>query len=427
MALSGVLLLSLFEQYFLQATENSLAAQARITAQAILPDSNTEGQVNEVQTPLTNTLQQQSASNLYVESANAFQLQASNFQLNPLADVSIQLGTQLNTHIRILNADGIVLVDSQPSGIGQNLQTDTLVRQALHGSYASDLLDSNRMGLALPVERGDELMAIVYLSQPLNDVIAVLQDLRGRWLLATGSGLLLSAVVGLVLSQVIVKPLRRLTAATEAVAAGNYDQKVTINTRDELGRLSKTFNEMTERLRSARQMQTDFVANVSHELRTPLTSMKSMIETLRNGAVDDHEVRDPFLETVETETNRLIRLVNDLLLLSRVDSRGLQLHCKPVEVAPLIQDVVTPFAAHAQNAIQLQIPDGLCVSVDPDRIAQVLINLLDNAAKYSRPQGAVTVTARRDDDDMALISIADEGIGIPSADLSRIGQRFYRT
>jgi signal transduction histidine kinase len=283
------------------------------------------------------------------------------------------------------------------------------------------------MGLALPVQRGDELMAIVYLSQPLNDVIAVLQDLRGRWLLATGSGLLLSAVVGLVLSEVIVKPLRRLTAATEAVAAGNYNQKVTINTRDELGRLSKTFNEMTERLRAARQIQTDFVANVSHELRTPLTSMKSMIETLRNGAVDDHEVRDPFLETVETETNRLIRLVNDLLLLSRVDSRGLQLQCKPVELAPLIQDVVTPFAAHVQNAIRLQIPDGLCVSVDPDRIAQVLINLLDNAAKYSRPQGAVTVTARRDDDDMALISIADQGMGIPSADLSRIGQRFYRT
>jgi signal transduction histidine kinase len=427
MALSGVLLLSLIEQYFLQETENSLLAQARITAEAIAPGASLGGDTSNELSPLTNAIQQQNDINLYVEAANATQLEASNFELDPLMDVSLQLGAQLNTHIRILNADGIVLVDSQESGVGQSLQTDDLVRQSLTGDYASAMLDEGRMGLVFPVLRDGERVAAVYLVQPLNDVIAVLQNLRVRWLMATGSGLLLSAVVGLLLSHVIVKPLRRLTAATEAVAQGNFDQQVVVNTQDEVGRLSRTFNDMTVRLRNARQMQVDFVANVSHELRTPLTSVKSMIETLRGGAVDDPEVRDPFLETVEGETNRLIRLVNDLLLLSRVDSRGLHLQCKRVELAGLVQDVITPFEAQAQNPIRVQIPDGLCVSADPDRLAQVLINLLDNAVKYSPPYAAVTVSARRDREGMALVSVCDEGIGISPADLPRIGQRFYRT
>ena len=426
MALSGVLLLSLIEQYFLQETQNSLLAQARITAQAIAPGSSA-GETSNALSPLTNAIQQQNNANLYVESANTSQLAQSNFELDPLMDVSIQLGAQLNTHIRILNAAGIVLVDSQETGVGQNLQHDDLVRQSLTGEYASATLDGDRMGLAFPVERGGERVAVVYLVQPLNDVIAVLQDLRWRWLLATASGLLLSAGVGLLLSQVIVKPLRRLTLATEAVAQGNFDQQVVVNTQDELGRLSKTFNEMTVRLHDARQMQVDFVANVSHELRTPLTSIKSMIETLRDGAVDDPEVRDPFLETVEGETNRLIRLVNDLLLLSRVDSRGLHLQRKPVELAGLVQDVIASFEAQALNPIRVQIPDGLCVSADPDRLAQVLINLLDNAVKYSPPQRAITVIAEHDGESMARVSVCDEGIGISAADLPRIGQRFYRT
>jgi two-component system sensor histidine kinase VicK len=211
-------------------------------------------------------------------------LQAENLSLPPenlspgdsdlsyLADVSLQFSTQLETRIRILDAQGIVLVDTQGQEGGADLGSDSLVAQALEVGYASRTDETGRetiMYVVLPVQVDNQLVGVVYLSQPLSDVAAVLHDLRTRWLLATGIALLLSGVVGLLLSGAITRPLRRLTTAAGAVAHGQFDQQVPVRSGDEIGRLSQAFNDMTARLQAARQMQSDFVANVSHELRTP--------------------------------------------------------------------------------------------------------------------------------------------------------------
>ena len=286
------------------------------------------------------------------------------------------------------------------------------------------------MYLALPILVDNQPVGVVYLSQPLSDVTAVLSDLRTRWLLATAIALALSGVVGLLLSGAITRPLRRLTVAAGAVAQGQFDQQVPVRSQDEIGRLSQAFNEMTARLRAARQMQNDFVANVSHELRTPLTSIKGMVETLRGGAIDDPEVRDRFLETAESETDRLIRLVNDLLLLSRADSEALNLHRGSTDLADLVRattDRLRPQAETRDLALEVEAgPDPLVVWIDADRIEQVLVNLLDNAIKYSQAGGVVTVTATVEPDGAALVQVRDQGIGIPAQDLPRVSQRFYR-
>jgi signal transduction histidine kinase len=241
---------------------------------------------------------------------------------------------------------------------------------------------------------------------------------------------LLSAAAGLLLSGSIASPLRRLTAAASAVARGQFNQQVAVRSHDEVGHLSRAFNDMTARLQTARQMQVDFVANVSHELRTPLTSIKGMLETLRDGAVDDPDVRDRFLETAESETDRLIRLVNDLLLLSRTDSEALSLRRESRDLADLVRVVLDHLApqAEAQGLVLKQEvrADTPLVWIDPDRIEQVLVNLLDNAIKYSRTGGAVTVKASAERDHTALVQVCDEGIGIPTEDLPYIGRRFYR-
>jgi signal transduction histidine kinase len=286
------------------------------------------------------------------------------------------------------------------------------------------------MHLAIPLLVEGKLVGAVYLSQPLHDAMAVLGDLRTQWLLSTVIALLLSGVVGLLLSGAIARPLRRLTDATGAVARGQFDQQVPVRSRDELGRLSQTFNEMTARLRSARQMQVDFVANVSHELRTPLTAVKGLVETLRAGAMDDPQVRDHFLETVEGETDRLIRLVSDLLTLSRADSEALNLQREPTDLAKLARataDRLVPQAEARGLVLQVEAGSGSTLALaDGDRIEQVLVNLLDNAIKYSRPGGTVTVRVDGGSGQLARVQVRDEGIGIPADDLARIGERFYR-
>jgi signal transduction histidine kinase len=189
---------------------------------------------------------------------------------------------------------------------------------------------------------------------------------------------------------------------------------------------------MTARLRAARQMQVDFVADVSHELRTPLTAVKGTVETLRDGAVDDLHVRDRFLETIESETDRLIGLVNNLLLLSRVDSEALNLRREPVDLKQLAKAVTDLLASRAEKrdlVLQVDASSGVPQAwADADRLQQVLVNLLDNAIKYSRPGGSVTVSLNPTEDgsQWALVQVRDEGIGIPAEDLPRIGQRFFR-
>ena len=438
MSLSGFLLLSLLERYFLQAMEDSLIAQARITAQALIPGAITEGPPVEAPDPAFNTLQQQT-SNIALQAENVAppvgDLSLGDLDLAYLANASLQLSTQLDTRIRILDAQGIVWVDSQQEEQSADLWADPLVRQALEGRYASRMAQTDRaeetaMHLALPVLVEGQLVGVVYLSQPLRDVTAVLHDLRTRWLLSTAIALLLSGVVGWLLSRAIASPLRRLTAAAEAVAGGRLDQQVPVRSRDELGRLSQTFNEMTARLRAARQMQVDFVANVSHELRTPLTAIKGLVETLRDAAADDPQVRDRFLETVEGETDRLIRLVNDLLILSRADSEALNLQRVSVDLAQLVRATMNRLAPQAEArglACRAEAhPDPLVVWADPDRVEQVLLNLLDNAIKFSQSGGTVTVRVRGEPGQPVRVQVQDEGVGIPAEDLARVGQRFYR-
>jgi len=437
MGLVALTLLSFLENYFLQSAEDSLIAQAHFTVQTIIPTALTAGPPVTTQSPLNNAIQQQAAGNLYVQTTPLTPTTGllNTLDLSYLADTSLQLGTQLDTRVRLLNTQGHVLVDSSKSDTSLELQTDPLVTRALQGQYASRVDTTSAapaVSVAMPILNNGQTIGVAYLSQSLRNVLTVLNDLRVRLLLSTLIALALSAFVGWWLSRRITRPVQQLTTAAEAVAEGKFDQAVQVNSHDEIGRLSNTFNDMTARLQAARQMQVDFVADVSHELRTPLTSIKGTLETLRAGAVDDLEVRDRFLETVETETDRLIRLVNDLLMLSRADSASLNLSRKPTDMGRLVQALADRLAEQAQAAVRdLRIevsidPEVPLAWADADRIEQVLLNLMDNAIKYSRLRGRITLRVSTTKDNWVLVEVRDEGIGIPANELPRLGQRFYR-
>jgi len=434
MGLVSFTLLSFLENYFLQSTEDSLVAQARFTVQTLIPNAHTAGPQIMTQSPLNNAIQQQSGNlNLQTTPLTPTAGFLNSLDLSTLANTSLQLNTQLDTRVRLLNMQGKVLVDSSKSDLISDLQNDPLVARALQGHYASRIdttTDPSTLAVAMPALVDGQIVGVAYLTQSLRDVTVVLNDLGARLLLSTLIALVLSMVVGWWLSRRITRPVQQLTTAADAVAQGNFDQTVQVNSRDELGRLSHTFNDMTTRLQAARQMQVDFVADVSHELRTPLTSIKGTIETLRAGAVNDLDVRDRFLETVEGETDRLIRLVNDLLILSRADSAALNLSRKPTDTGQLVQTVADRLTKQAQAldlTIRVEIdPDVPPARADADRIEQVLRNLMDNAIKYSHPGGTITLRVSTTPDRLVLVQVIDQGIGIPAAELPRVGERFYR-
>ncbi len=445
MLLLAFLLQTLLVQYFLEATQNSLVVQAQITAQVMIPGGLVETPPDSIQAPVTNAIQQQQSANLVLQAENLSlppgESAPGGVSLGYLSDASLQLGTQLTTRIRILDAAGTVVFDSVMTGedslLGYNLAGETLVAGALAGRAASRTYAAQNtpmMDFVLPVEADGLLLGLVLLSQPLDDVTAVLDDVRYRLLISTVFAALASGLIGLALAQAITRPIRHLTRAAQAVALGNLDQAVSIHSRDELGVLIRTFNTMTARLRAARQMQIDFVANVSHELRTPLTSIKGMVETLRGGAVEDASVRDGFLATLEDETNRLIRLVNDLLLLSRLDSEAMTLRREAVNLPALVRETLDRFQARSAHRFVIEPRPGEggpgagpAVWGDRDRIAQVLVNLLDNAVKYSPPDSRITVMiGDGPNPGECLVQVRDAGIGIPAQDIDRIGERFYR-
>ena len=200
------------------------------------------------------------------------------------------------------------------------------------------------MSVAVPLSRDGSISGAVYLSQPLSDLAAVLADLRGRLAISAAIALILSALVGLVLSRAIARPVRELTIAADRLAGGDFDYPLTTTSPEELAGLARSFGSMRDELRRTLQARTDLVTNVSHELRTPLTAIKGLTETLRDGAVDDLEARDRFLASIEGQTDRLIRLVNDLLLLSRADAQALALRFERLDLAEIASASVDELA-----------------------------------------------------------------------------------
>jgi two-component system sensor histidine kinase VicK len=182
-----------------------------------------------------------------------------------------------------------------------------------------------------------------------------------------------------------------------------------------------------EQLEDARR---EFVANVSHELRTPLTTMKSYLEALDDGAIEDPSLAHRFVGVMRNETERMIRLVNDLLHLSRLDSRKALISRVPTHVPDMLEEVADRFSFQLDQkeiSIEIEVASGIQeVMLDRDQIDQVLDNLVSNAIKYTPEEGSIAIRARKTEKEWLEIVVQDNGIGIPRKDLARIFDRFYR-
>ena len=238
----------------------------------------------------------------------------------------------------------------------------------------------------------------------------------------------LALLTTLVLAHGTTQPLREMTAAARAMARGDYSRRVRASSRDEVGELAQAFNLMSTDLAEADQHRREIIANVSHELRTPITALQAVLENLVDGVAEP----DPdTLKTALAQTERLGRLVTELLDLSRIDAGAHRLERTPFGVLPFLDEVLAEARVHAvgsrrdvafESAVS---PADVSTVADRERLKQVVLNLLDNAARHSPAGGTVNVAARADEHGL-VVEVRDEGPGIAPEERDRVFERFTR-
>jgi signal transduction histidine kinase len=238
----------------------------------------------------------------------------------------------------------------------------------------------------------------------------------------------LSLLTTLVLAHGTTQPLREMTAAARAMARGDYTRRVRATSRDEVGELAHAFNQMSADLAAADQHRRELIANVSHELRTPITALQGVLENIVDGVAEP----DPTtLRTALAQTERLGRLVTELLDLSRIDAGAHRLELTAFRVGPFVDEVVAEakvVAAGAGRAVVFGhsvVPADCAVVGDRERLKQVVLNLLDNGARHSPRGGEVLVTVRAREE-VLVLDVSDEGPGIAAAERELVFERFTR-
>ena len=235
-----------------------------------------------------------------------------------------------------------------------------------------------------------------------------------------------AVVASIALATRVSRPIGRLAQAASRIAAGHYAERVPVSSDDEIGQLAESFNTMAASLESTERRRLQLVGDVAHELRTPLATIDGYLEGIEDGVI---RPRDATWLLLRGETARLSRMVNDLQELWRAEARQLPLSLKTVELEPELLAVKERFAAQAQeNGIEIRIvvePSRPAARADVERLAQIVDNFLSNAIRYSPRGSAVTLSAAREGDGVA-VSVTDQGPGLTEEQLERVFERFYR-
>lgn len=335
--------------------------------------------------------------------------------------------------VQILTLEGQLLMDSIGVSQEEKIVSNDIEsaiesgRGVWTGYVAYD--DEPVMAVSMPLEYQGTSIGIIRFISSLKQTNVIISEINKFLLLIGATVVLISGLVSLFLANSIVKPLREVTNVAEKLANGQFKTRSTINLDDEIGRLSQTLNYMAEEILRKEKLKNDFISSVSHELRTPLTSIKGWAVTLNADEIPDRELLKDGLDIIEKESDRLTLMVEELLDFSRFTSGRIRLEKDTFNIKNTINMISKQLLIKAKNngvKFIVNIDENLDVMIgDENRIKQVLINILDNAFKFTNEGGEVVLSAFKEES-VLRIEIRDNGIGIPDLDLPYITEKFYK-
>ena len=322
------------------------------------------------------------------------------------------------------------VADSTPGGVTAADVRAVAERAAKTGRRVTDTVTTavGRQALAAqPLVRAKRVNGVAVFADALTDVQSNVALIRRRILVAGSIALVIAALAGYLVARALTARVKRLEQAARKVAAGDFSNPIHAESDDELGRLTQAFDDMQRQLARLDTARKQFIASASHELRTPIFSLSGFLELLEDEDLDE-ETRAQFLAQLRGQVERMRKLATELLDLSRLESGALELRPEPTELGQLAREVAGEFApAATQHAAAVEVRTGadpIEIECDPERVAQVMRILLDNALVHTPAGTAIVVSTARDDGHVSL-EVADAGTGIRAQNMPHIFEPFF--
>ncbi len=337
----------------------------------------------------------------------------------------------LGADITVVDRDGDVLhstcgLRSVPREALEGIPSDKIVT---HKSDFNDFYKDRMLSVSVPLHyRGNVVGAIVF-NKSLPELRHTVFELVAMFLMASILSLIIASLIIYIQARKISKPIARINKAAQNIAKGNFNERVDITTKDEIGQLASTFNFMASSIERSQALQKSFVSDVSHELRTPMTSITGFVQGMLDGTIDENERYD-YLKIVLDESTRLTRLVNDMLEMSKMQSEDYKIDVSAFDINALIGSTLLSLERKIENkGLDINVdftPDILPVLADKDQIKQVLLNLLDNAIKFCYSDTTIEIKTSVAHG-KAQIAISNIGDFISENEQRSLFDRFYKT
>ncbi|MGL4876312.1 MAG: sensor histidine kinase [Clostridium sp.] len=339
---------------------------------------------------------------------------------------------QSTAQVQIFDKSGKLIMDSIAASSNKAIY-EKAVNEALKGTTSRwvgnvTYCPYKVMAVTKPLKANGQIIGVIRFTTSLQDIDKGITSIISFFIIVSVAVLIIGVTLSLIMARNIVNPILKLENTAKKIAGGNLDERNNFITDDEIGQLAQTIDYMADELKEREQMKNDFISSVSHELRTPLTAIKGWVITLKDEDTDKETLELGF-NIIEKETERLSSMVEELLDFSRLTGGNITLKYQEIDIAVFakyIEDYLRPRALREKLKFCIENNiESLNVQLDVNRMKQVLINILDNAFKFTEPDGSIFLTFDKEND-FIVIKVKDTGCGISKEELPRVKEKFYK-